>query len=150
MPGKFPFAYLDGSWVPQQLGSKGQHHSPIRNLWQALSFCPGLDVLMSLLVATSEIPQRIAGSYQAAKGKYDSVFYSLPPVVFIILYFFLNPIFISHKILYFFHPLQKRQILQTTSCQSFRFCSYFLSALRTKRSCVSHFSAGRLVLSSVA
>ena len=40
---------------------------------------PRLEVLTILLVTTLEIPQRIAGSYQASKEKCDGSFY-FPPV----------------------------------------------------------------------
>lgn len=140
MPGKFPFAHLNGSWVPLKFGSKGQDHTPIRTLWQGPVIMPGLDVLISLLVTPSEIPHKEL--QVPIKHPRTNRMVGFPSCFFFLLCCFfpqnlLDSIFVSSKIFYFFHPLEIK-ILQATSL-GLDLPSF---ALKAKGASGSHFSTG--------
>ena len=117
MPGKFPFAYLNGSWVPQQLENKGQDQEPVtRPCPYAKTWYSGKLVSVSFRNTT----QRTAVPREHPKT--DTVvvdFFSLLNF-FLYCFFSSRPAQIFMSYIYFHQPL-KKEILKTTNCHSFSF-----------------------------
>lgn len=74
---------------------------------KALSWCPGHDILISLLVTTSKHHKELQVSIKHPRTNMMVVFIPSPTFFFHYTAFPLNSIFISYKIFYFFHPPPK-------------------------------------------